>query len=93
MPYGTLIANVSGCLLLGFITTLASGRIGLSEELHLFFAVGMLGSYTTFSSFAVETLSLAEAGVWGRSLLNILANNGLGLVAAWLGVTLARIFE
>jgi fluoride exporter len=93
LPYGTLIANVSGCLLLGFLITLGSGRIGLSQEVRLLFAVGFLGSYTTFSSFAVETLSLTQTGTWRRGLINIMANNGLGLMAAWVGITLARIFE
>jgi CrcB protein len=93
LPYGTLLANLSGCLLLGFLVTLGSGRVGLSQELRLLFAVGFLGSYTTFSSFAVETLNLAQGGAWGRSWLNLLANNGLGLMAAWVGVTLARLLE
>ena len=91
LPYGTLLANVTGCLVLGFVATLATGRIGLSQVARLFLAVGFLGSYTTFSSYAVETLALTQAGGWPRALVNIVANNLLGLLAAWAGVILARL--
>ena len=89
-PYGTLIVNISGRLLLGFLLTLGTGRLQLSPEARLLLAVGFLGSFTTFSSYAVESLTLwREAGFW-RSLLNVAANNLVGLVAVALGVTLAR---
>ena len=90
-PYGTLIANVTGCLVLGFLITLGTGRIGLPPEARLLLAVGFLGSYTTFSSFAVETFTLAQNGSLGRSLVNLFANNLIGLSAAWVGVILARL--
>ena len=90
-PYGTLIANVTGCLVLGFLVTLGTGRIGLPPEARLLLAVGFLGSYTTFSSFAVETFTLAQNGSLGRSLVNLFANNLIGLSAAWVGVILARL--
>jgi CrcB protein len=91
LPYGTLLVNITGCLVLGFLITLGSGRIGLSQEVRLLIAIGFLGSYTTFSSFAVETLTLVQSGAWMRGLVNFAANNGLGLLAAWLGATLARL--
>lgn len=91
MPYGTLLANVTGCLALGFVATLATGRIGLSQEARLFLSVGFLGSYTTFSSYAVETLSLTQGSGWPRALVNVLANNLLGVLAAWAGAALARL--
>jgi len=90
-PYGTLIANVTGCLLLGFLITLGTGRIGLAPETRLLLAVGFLGSYTTFSSFAVESFTMAQGGSLGRSLINLFANNVIGLSAAWVGVILARL--
>ncbi|MBK8985069.1 MAG: fluoride efflux transporter CrcB [Chloroflexi bacterium] len=89
-PYGTLIVNISGSFVLGFLLTLGTGRLQLSPEARLLLAVGFLGSFTTFSSYAVESLTLwREAGFW-RSLLNVAANNLVGLVAVALGVTLAR---
>ncbi len=91
-PYGTLIVNVTGCLVLGFLISLSTGRIGLAPDVRLLLAVGFLGSYTTFSSFAVESLTLAQDGSLGRSLINLFANNLIGLTAAWVGMVLARVF-
>lgn len=89
-PYGTLIVNISGSFVLGFLLTLGTERLALSPEARLLLAVGFLGSFTTFSSYAVESLTLwREAGLW-RSLLNIVANNLVGLTAVFLGAALAR---
>lgn len=90
-PYGTLAVNVSGSLLLGFIVALATDRIVMSPELRLFLAVGFMGSYTTFSSYTVESLTLLEAGAYGPAVFNMLANNFLGLGCVVLGFTLARL--
>ena len=90
-PYATFFVNVTGSLALGFLVTLTSQRIPVSPEARLFLAVGFLGSYTTFSSFAVESLSLAQnSGHW-YALLNIFANNLLGLACALAGIYLARL--
>lgn len=89
-PYGTLIVNVVGSFLLGLLLTLGTERLSLSPEARLLLAVGFLGSFTTFSSYAVESLALwRQAGAW-RSLLNIFGNNLVGLLAAVLGAALAR---
>jgi CrcB protein len=90
-PYGTLMANVSGSFLLALFITLATQRLAISPAWRLFFAVGFVGGYTTFSSFTVETLSLAQGADWLGSGLNLLANLLLGLMAAFLGVALARM--
>ncbi|GIV78631.1 fluoride efflux transporter CrcB [Litorilinea aerophila] len=89
-PYGTLLVNITGSLLLGFLVTLSAGRLQLSPELRLFLAVGFFGSYTTFSSFAVESIFLFQDGGLGRGIFNILGNNLIGLMGALLGVYLAR---
>jgi fluoride exporter len=89
-PYGTAIVNITGSLILGFLVAWGTTRAGLSPELRLLFAVGFLGSYTTFSSFAVESLQQLENVHLGSALLNIFVNNGLGLAAAWVGMALAR---
>jgi CrcB protein len=89
-PYGTLIVNLVGSFVLGFLLTLGTGRLQLSPEARLLLAVGFLGSFTTFSSYTVESLNLLrEAALW-RGLLNILANNVAGLLCAVLGAALAR---
>ena len=90
-PYGTLLVNVSGSFILGFLLAAATGRGSLSPEMRLLFAVGFLGSYTTFSSFAVESVNLGrDAGLW-TALRNIVLNNGLGLTFALLGIYFARL--
>jgi CrcB protein len=65
-------------------------RSGLTPELRLLVAVGFLGAYTTFSSFAVESLLEVEGAKFATAVLNVLVNNGIGLIAAWGGMVLAR---
>ncbi len=90
-PYATFFVNVTGSLALGFLVSLASQRIPVTPEVRLLVAVGFLGSYTTFSSFAVESLVLAHnSGNW-HTLLNIFANNLVGLACAAAGMALARL--
>lgn len=90
-PYGTLAVNITGSLLLGFLVATVGGRVMISPELRLFLAVGFLGSYTTFSSYTVESLALMQGGAVLPGLLNMLANNVLGLGFAVLGFALARL--
>jgi CrcB protein len=90
-PYGTLLANVTGSFILAFFITLATQRAVISPALRLFFAVGFLGGYTTFSSFTVDTISLIQAGNWSGAGLNILGNVGLGFLGAFAGVVAARL--
>ncbi|MCI0398718.1 MAG: fluoride efflux transporter CrcB [Chloroflexi bacterium] len=90
-PYGTLIVNISGSFLLGFILTLASERLSISPETRLLLAVGFLGSYTTFSSYTVESLNLLRNGTLWSGLLNVFSNNLVGLASAFLGAYLARL--
>ena len=90
-PYGTFFVNVTGSLALGFLVSLTSERIPITPELRLLLAVGFLGAYTTFSSFAVEILVLAQnIGNW-HAIVNIFANNLLGLGCALAGMWLARL--
>lgn len=89
-PYGTLVANVCGSLVLGFFFALVSARTMSDPALRLLVAVGFCGSFTTFSSYAYETLRLFEQGEWGAAAANVLANNVLCLIAVLAGMWAAR---
>ena len=94
-PWGTLIVNFSGSFLIGFIFTFTSaeGRATLNATARHFLMTGICGGYTTFSSFSLQTLNLAQNGEWVRAGLNIVASVVLCLVAVWLGHTLALAFN
>ena len=90
-PAGTLIVNLTGCFLLGLLATYFLERTSLSSEVRTMVTVGFLGAYTTFSTFEYETLELFNDGQWHYALLNIGVSVGAGLLAVWVGQTLARI--
>jgi len=92
-PFGTLAVNVTGSLLIGFLATLADERGIIGPQARLFLVVGLLGGFTTFSSFSLETLRLARDGELTGALMNVTGNLGLGLGCAWLGVGLGRVVE
>lgn len=89
-PYGTAIVNITGSFVLGFLVGWGAARSGISPEVRLLVAVGFLGAYTTFSSFAVESLLQIDSAGIGSALLNFVVNNGLGIGAAWVGILLAK---
>lgn len=83
-PYGTLLVNLSGCFAIGLIFFLLAGRAPLGNA-SLFLITGILGAYTTFSSFALDVFSMVQAGEAGKAILYLALTNGLGLAAVWLG--------
>lgn len=89
-PYGTLLANVVGSFVIAFFLTLATGRFSIPPAARLFVAVGFLGGFTTFSSFAYETFQLAVQTDGWTAALNFFSNNILGLAGVLLGVLLAQ---
>jgi CrcB protein len=89
-PYGTLVVNGLGCFLIGFLAALAESRAVFTSEVRLFIFVGILGGFTTFSSFALETLSLARDSQSAAALANIGLQLTLGLVAVWIGNVMAH---
>lgn len=89
-PYGTLTVNVIGCLVIGFLGGAMEMRQVLGPSQRMFLLIGVLGGFTTFSTFAYETLSLAHASELARAGVNVFAHVILGLVAAWLGYTLSQ---
>jgi CrcB protein len=89
-PYGTLLINVSGSLLLGFYLVWTSERVLIDPRWRLLVAIGFCGSYTTFSSYAFETLRLFEQGQWLLMGLNVITSNVLCLISVLAGAALAR---
>ena len=86
-PWGTLIVNVTGSFVIGFVATLTGpdGRTFASGNTRQFLMTGILGGYTTFSSFSLQTLNLAREGEWFRAGANTLGSVVACLVAVWLG--------
>ncbi|MBL8186664.1 MAG: fluoride efflux transporter CrcB [Acidobacteria bacterium] len=89
-PYATLFINLTGSLLIGFLAEWFDTRATVSPELRAMVLVGVLGGYTTFSSFSLETLNLIRDSKPGAALLYSAGSVVLGLAAVWLGVQLAR---
>lgn len=86
-PYGTLVVNVSGCFLMGVLYVLILERFqGIGPQLRAFLLIGLLGGYTTFSSFSLETLHLYESGSWLNAGLNIFLSVFLCIIATWFGL-------
>jgi fluoride exporter len=94
-PWGTLIINVTGSFAIGFFGTLTDpdGALLVRPEFRTFFMVGICGGYTTFSSFSLQTLRLAQNGHWMSAGANVLTSNIGCLVAVWLGHTCAASFR
>jgi CrcB protein len=84
-PIGTLTVNIVGCLLIGFLASLLTGPALIREEYRVAILVGILGGFTTFSTFSHETVKLTDNGQFALAALNVLLSNTLGLAAAWLG--------
>ena len=91
-PFGTLIVNVLGSFLIGLLAGFFAYRAGLvPQHARLFLTTGVLGGFTTFSSFGLQTFTLLRDGEFGFAVLNIAASNLVGLLLVWAGYTLARV--
>ena len=89
-PLGTLTVNILGCLVIGFLSQLAEARGAFSPETRAFVIIGILGGFTTFSSFGNETMNLWRDGEGYLAFVNVAAQLILGLGAVWLGRTIGH---
>ncbi|HIF00810.1 MAG TPA: fluoride efflux transporter CrcB [Planctomycetes bacterium] len=89
---GTLSVNLIGCFAIGILATIATRANVFSPLVQTCLITGLLGSLTTFSTFAFESLSLMQTGRLGAAVLNMSANLLAGLVLAWLGIQVAGLF-
>ena len=89
-PYGTLAVNILGSFIMGSVYILMIERVSISEELRAGITIGLLGAFTTFSTFSIETINLIESGEILKAGLNILFSVTLCIAGCWLGMHLSR---
>src|SRR5918993_4471082 len=90
LPMGTIVVNVTGCLILGVLSGVLESRPHLNATWRTFGAVGVLGAFTTFSTFENETLVLLQRGEVPAALTNVGVSVAAGLLAVWTGVAIGR---
>lgn len=89
-PWGTLVVNVVGCFLAGALYYLLEERFLVSPTLRSVVLIGLLGGFTTFSSFGLQTFTLLRDGEFALATLNVTLSNFLGLLMVWIGYSLAK---
>lgn len=90
-PYGTLAVNILGCFLLGFIATAVEDKFSISPVVRTFLTVGILGAFTTFSTFSYETIALVRAGNVAVAFANIFLSLAVGILAAYVGISVSKM--
>ena len=90
-PYGTLVINLTGSVIVGFFMIWATERVLIDPRWRLLVVVGFCGAFTTFSSYAFETMAYFEQGQWLLMFTNFFSNNFLCLAGALVGMALARV--
>jgi fluoride exporter len=89
-PFGTLMVNITGSIMMGFLALLLTEKIAISEELKFAILVGFLGSYTTFSTFALDALNWLHNGAWMKVAAYMLMSVFGSLLGVWIGYLGAR---
>ena len=89
-PYGTFVINVTGSFFVGLFLAYAQERVSLSPYWRLFFAVGFVGGYTTFSTFSLETVLLIERNAYGAALTYVVGSVAAGVLGLWAALFLMR---
>ena len=90
-PTGTLAVNILGCFLIGLLYGLAESRNILGTDTRIFLFIGVLGGFTTYSTFGFESLALLKDGEFFKTSANVLLHVIVGLLAVWIGDTLGRL--
>lgn len=90
-PYGTLLINISGSLILGVILGMVSSHYVIDPRLRLLLTIGFLGSFTTFSTFTYESVALLQQGQWWLGFINLIGSSILGGLAAILGLWIGKL--
>ena len=90
-PYGTLVVNLVGCLTIGLLTGLAESRQVMGPELRIFLFIGLLGGFTTFSTFAYEGVELIHHGEFAKVLASVMVHVLVGFLAVWFGHAIASV--
>jgi fluoride exporter len=92
-PWGTLVINLTACLVIGFSVTFLTRRVDLSPAWRYLVPIGFVGSYSTFSTYEWETLSLIRAGTFPLAAVYVLGSLALGLAATWCGMVAAEFLS
>ena len=90
-PYGTLAVNLLGCLAIGLLAGLADSRQMIGPELRIFLLLGMLGGFTTFSTFAYEGVELITHGEFAKVLASVMVHVLVGFLAVWFGHAITSV--
>jgi CrcB protein len=90
-PWGTFVVNVSGCLVMGLVTTLLTERLGANPAWRFLVPIGFIGAYTTFSTFELEAFRANTEGAWLIGGAYIVGSVVAGYLALWAGVVAARV--
>ena len=91
-PWGTIAVNLIGCLLTGAVFFVTETRVVMNPTLRMVLLIGLLGGFTTFSSYGLQTFTLLRDGSFGLAILNVVTSNTLGLVMVWFGYLVAKAF-
>ncbi|TPW33136.1 fluoride efflux transporter CrcB [Martelella alba] len=89
-PWGTFIVNIVGSLMIGLLVEVVARLLNQSADMRVFLVTGVLGGFTTFSSFSLDTMTMVERGDYATAALYVAASVGLGLVAAFGGLMIGR---
>ncbi|MEX2219165.1 MAG: fluoride efflux transporter CrcB [Phycisphaerales bacterium] len=89
-PVGTLVVNCTGCFAIGFLAMILTGPVVIRPEYRLAVLVGLLGGFTTYSAFGLETMALVGDRQWGLAVMNIALSNAGALAAVWAGHRVAE---
>jgi fluoride exporter len=90
-PYGTLIVNLSGAYIIGFVQELGTETAVVSDNTRLFLTTGMMGGLTTYSTFSYETVRLMEANAWAPAWINVIVTTTVCLGLCFLGIGAGRL--